>query len=558
MSFRWVRTTMLALAGTGLFLLFSFQSPFVDKYFEIVKNLEIFASVYKELNRYYVDELNPSEVIGGGIEGMLYLLDPYTTFFSEDEVEDFRTETTGKYGEIGVDIMKNSSGKIMIYYLLKNSPAEKAGLKIGDEILQIDGLSLQNKNVHDINNLLRGQVGTKVELLIRKNQNQSQKILKISLTREHIKTSCVSHYEIVKDDIGIVQLKDFNPDASKEVKQAILDLTNKGAKKIILDLRDNPGGLLSEAVNIINLFLPKGTDVVSVKGRTNEWNKTHKALNQPLDVEIPLAVLVNEQSASASEIVSGVLQDYDRAVIIGKRTFGKGLVQSTFSLPYNAKIKITVARYYIPSGRCIQKINYSNKDETSQQEKSSTVFRTKNGRIVDEKGGILPDILTTTPKEPLELIDKLTKELVITDFVLEFIKQKPAPQSPEHIVFTDKDYEEFKKWVTPKLTECKIPIEETVQELDTQTTQLQSEWVKKELSLQVEALKNKINDIKIRLLDENKRLIIKAIKNQIALYYFYEVGKSHLSLLDDEDVTKAIEILSDSSKYYHILNPKKQ
>ena len=337
----------------------SFTPP-AERYFEIAKNLEIFASVFKEVNNLYVDEINPNKTIRVGIDAMLGSLDPYTNFISEDQVEDFRTQNTGQYGGIGA-VTRTIGNRTVITMVYEEYPAFKNGLKIGDEVLKMDGVDLSKLSLEEANQLMRGQVGTPVKLTVKRTGKNDP--IDIEFKREKIKISNVPYFGMIAPDMGYVQLTEFTVDAGKEVKNAVVSLKEKGAKHIILDLRGNPGGLLHEAVNICNIFIPKGKKVVDTKGKVSENNITYQTLNNPVDLEIPVIVLINRGSASASEIVAGTLQDYDRAVVLGEKSYGKGLVQIPRPLSYNSQVKITTAKYYTPTGRCIQVLDYSHRRE---------------------------------------------------------------------------------------------------------------------------------------------------------------------------------------------------
>ncbi len=366
---------------------------FNDKDFQISKNLDIFVSLFRELNLYYVDDINPEKLIETGINSMLASLDPYTTFIPESEMADFRFMTTGKYGGIGA-LIRKAGDYSMISEPYKGFPAFNAGLQAGDTIISIDSTSIKGKSISDVSELLKGTPNTQLNLVI-KRIGVKEPISK-TLTREEVTINNVPYYGMLDDSIGYVRLTSFTKDAANDVKKALLDLKTKNAKSIILDLRGNPGGLLVEAVGVSNLFVPKGQEIVSTKGRVKQWDQTYVTTNPAVDPDIPLVVLVNHGSASASEIVSGSLQDLDRAVIVGQRTFGKGLVQTTRPLSYNTELKVTTAKYYIPSGRCIQALDYSHRNPDGSvghiPDSLISAFKTKDGRTVYNGGGIKPDI----------------------------------------------------------------------------------------------------------------------------------------------------------------------
>ena len=376
------------------FGVFAFQGKITnDRYFEIVKNLDIFATMYKEVNAYYVDEINPSKLMRTGIEAMLRSLDPYTNYIPEDDIEDYRTSTTGEYGGIGAVVdKKNGVSTIVLPY--EGYPADRAGLKAGDQILAINGVLLEGKKSNEISQLLKGQSKSDLTLTIKRFGKEDT--FDVSLTREKITIDNVPYFGMVTEDIGYLKLTDFTTEAGKEVKNAVNELKEDGATKIILDLRGNPGGLLEEAVNVSNVFVGKGLEVVTTRGKLKNWTKTYQTLNDATDEEIPLAVLISNGSASASEIVAGVVQDYDRGVLVGQRSFGKGLVQQTRPLAYNSQIKVTTAKYYIPSGRCIQAIDYSLRNPDGSVGKIpdslKSEFKTKSGRVVYDGGGVNADI----------------------------------------------------------------------------------------------------------------------------------------------------------------------
>jgi carboxyl-terminal processing protease len=366
----------------GLISISSFG--FASGYFEVTKNLDIFTSLFREVNIYYVDETKPGEMIEKAIDSMLKSLDPYTTYIPESEIEDFRFQTTGQYGGIGATIRKRDD-YVIISEPYKGFPADKAGLKAGDKLLEIDGKSVKGKSTQDVSSVLKGQPGVAVNLLIER-PGTKKPIQKI-FTREEVKVKSIPYKGIVDEGIAYVRLRSFTRNCSKEVKDAIVELKEEHeVKGLILDLRSNPGGLLNESVNLCNLFIDKGQEVVSTKGKIKDWEKSYKTSKEPLDKEIPLVVLINQSSASASEIVSGTMQDLDRGVVIGKKSFGKGLVQQTRKLSYNSQVKVTVAKYYTPSGRCIQALDYAHRNEDGSVGKVpdslKTAFQTKNGRLV--------------------------------------------------------------------------------------------------------------------------------------------------------------------------------
>jgi len=410
----------------GLLFLGTFLFAFSERYFNITKELDVFSILFRQVNQLYVDETNPGEMMKDALDEMLSQLDPYTNYIPESEIEDYRFMTTGQYGGVG-SLVRKKGDYVVITEPYEGFPAHLAGLKAGDLILEIDGKNVKNKNTDEVSKVLRGQPGSEVSVLVQR--PGSSEPIKFTLTRKEIKVKSVPYFGLVSDSIGYIVLTSFTEECGKEVKSALVELKDKHKiKGLILDLRNNPGGLLNESVNISNLFIDKGQEIVSTKGRVQEWQKSYKGLNQAIDTELPLVILVNKGSASASEIVSGSLQDLDRAVVLGQKTFGKGLVQTTRNLSYNSKLKVTTAKYYIPSGRCIQALDYAHRDETGSVKKVPdslmTIFKTKNGRLVKDGAGIFPDIILeekTTPK----IVQTLDRNLLLFDFATQYCLNNP-------------------------------------------------------------------------------------------------------------------------------------
>ncbi|HQN93368.1 MAG TPA: S41 family peptidase, partial [Prolixibacteraceae bacterium] len=388
----------LIVGGSALFVagfLLMGLNNIDNKNFEIAKNLDIYFSLFRELNTFYVDEIDAGKLVKESIDDMLTSLDPYTTYIPESDIEDFRFMTTGEYGGIGALISKHGD-EIMISEPYENFPAHKSGLRAGDVLLEVSGKSTAGMSTEDVSNLLKGSAGQEIKVKIKR--YGEKKPLELNIVREKIVIDPISYYGMLDDETGYIYLSNFTKDCGEKVKKTFLELKEeKGAKKLILDLRGNPGGLLMEAVNICNIFIPKDQEVVSTKGKVSEWDKSYKTTGAPVDTLIPIAVIVNRGSASASEIVAGTIQDLDRGVIIGSRTFGKGLVQTTRDLSYNTKLKVTTAKYYIPSGRCIQALDYSHRNEDGSvghiPDSLISEFSTRNGRKVYDGGGVVPDIL---------------------------------------------------------------------------------------------------------------------------------------------------------------------
>ncbi|MBO9703453.1 MAG: S41 family peptidase [Sporocytophaga sp.] len=524
-----------------------------DKYFEIAKNIDIFASLFKEVNAYYVDEVNPNQVMKKGIDAMLESLDPYTNYIPEDEIEDFRTMTTGQYGGIGAVIGKRNERPIILMPY-EGFPAHKAGLMVGDEIVSVDGIEVTSKATSDISKLLKGQSNTQVKVVVKRLGTPDK--FEVVLTREKIKIDNVPYYGMVNNNTGYIKLSDFTSNASKEVKKALVELKEKGAKNIILDLRDNPGGLLSEAINISNLFIAKDKEIVRTKGKISEWNKIYNALNAPVDTEMPLVVLTSSRSASASEIVSGVIQDYDRGVLIGERTYGKGLVQATRPLTYNSQLKITTAKYYTPSGRCIQAIDYSHRNEDGSVGKIPdslrVAFKTKNGRTVYDGGGISPDI-EVEDRTIAPITSSLISKGLLFDYAGAYVLDHKKIKGAKEYEMTDAEYQDFIKWLANKEYDYSTKVENTLEDL--------VNFSKKEkyydaIKPQVESLKAQISHNKEKDLMTFKDEIKEYLEEEIVSRFYLQKGVVEASFDDDEDVTAAIKIFNNPAEFNKLLQGK--
>ena len=547
------RISSFLILVLAVFVLISFKKDPKDNAFEIAKNIDIFTSMYKEVNNYYVDEVNPNKIMRTGVDAMLKSLDPYTVFISEDQIEDYRTMTTGEYGGIGATV-GTRNGKTLIIMPFEDSPARKSGLKIGDEILQINEVKTQGKAQTDISRLLKGQPGTEIELVIKRyGASQTEKV---KIKRERIKVNNVPFSDMVADGVGYIRLAEFTQGASEGIRKALEDLKSKGAKSIILDLRDNPGGLLHESVNICNLFLNKGLDVVFTKGKIAEWNKTYKSLRPAIDTEIPLVVLANGRSASASEIVSGVIQDYDRGVLLGQRTFGKGLVQSTRPLSYNSQVKITVAKYYVPSGRCIQAIDYSNRDEDGKAAKIPDslrrAFKTKGGRTVYDGAGLEPDVIVE--KENLSPIaQSLVSKNLIFEYANEYALKNTGIKPAKEFKMSDAEYQAFVTWVKTKDYAYTTEVEKSYQNL---VEAAKKDKTYEQIQNDLNALKNRISKNKEADLITFKNEIRELLEEEICARYYFEKGKVEARFDNDKEVQEAIKILQSPERYKKILGKK--
>ncbi len=532
-----------------------FTTSYVDSYFEISKNLDIFITLFKELHLYYVDETQPGQLMEEGIKGMLESLDPYTNYIPESDIEDYRFMTTGQYGGIGALIRKKDK-YVVVAEPYQGFPADKAGLIAGDIILEINGKSTEGKNTEEVSSVLKGQPQTEVKLKIQR-YGQEKPMMK-TLLREEVTIKSVPYHGMLDAEVGYVNLSSFTDNCTKEVADAITDLKGKGMKKLVLDLRGNPGGLLHEAVKLSNLFVEKGELVVSTKGKVKEWNKDYTAPSKPMDTEMPIVVLVNSGSASASEIVAGVLQDLDRGVVIGQRTFGKGLVQTTRPLSYNAQLKVTTAKYYIPSGRCIQAVNYAERNEDGSVSKVPdslmTLFHTRGGRPVYDGGGILPDVEV----EPLRLSDiayNLGSKFLMFDYATEFRHRTPSIASAADFRVDDKLFADFKKWLENKEYDYTTESEEVLKKLKEVAEEEKTfDRIRSEYEiLLTKATHNKATDLET-FAPEIKDLL----RAEIVSRYYYQNGRIQAMLTEDVDVKRALELLHDQQAYRKILAPVKK
>jgi carboxyl-terminal processing protease len=538
------------LAAIIILTALSFTRP-AERYFEIAKNLDIFATLFKEVNALYVDDVNPNTLVRTGIDAMLASLDPYTNYIPEDEVEDFRTVNTGQYGGIGA-VTREIGNRTVVTMIMEGYGAQKGGLKIGDEVLKINDLELAKLSREQSNQLMKGQVGTPVNLTVKRYGTDQP--IRLEFKREKIKVNNVPYYGMVGKDIAYIHLSDFTPDAGKEVKNALMTLKEQGAQGVILDLRGNPGGLLIEAVNITNLFVPKGKLVVSTKGKIPENNLSYETLNTPADANIPVAVLINRGSASASEIVAGTLQDYDRAVIVGEKSYGKGLVQVSRPLSYNSQLKVTTAKYYTPTGRCIQVLDYAHRRDDgsvgSIPDSLKKSFRTTNGRTVFDGGGIDPDVKVQAV-EAHALTQVLYEKGYIFDFSTQYVYQHPQPVDPRNFSLSDNEYQQFITWMKDKNYTYKSYLEFGLQQV---TEQAKKEKYYSDLKTQLDQINTKITESKKNELTLYKDQIKMLIEEEIVSRYFLEKGGIETGFKYDEEVKKAVEVLHNNSQYKKVLN----
>ena len=523
-----------------------------DKYFEITKNLDVFASVVKEVNANYVDEVDVKKLIDTGIGGMLQQLDPYTDYIPEEQSEAFSIQTTGEYAGVGalIRVVKN---KTIIAHPYLGYPAYRAGIRVGDELISIDGKNVQGKATEEASAMLKGAPQTEVEVEVKHYGEQSS--FKTKLIRERIKIQNVTYSGLVSPNIGYIKLDEFTPGASREVIAALTKLKSQGANKIILDLRDNLGGSLYEAVNISNVFIPKDKEVVSTKGKSQESNKTYNTLNAPTDLQVPLVILTSGSTASAAEIVSGTLQDYDRALLIGQRTFGKGLVQTTRQLAYGAQLKVTTAKYYIPSGQCIQALDYSNRQSDGSVKKFADSlkreFKTKAGRKVYDGAGLEPDIVL-----PVTEIASLVHELVAEGLVFEFANKycsdhKTAPASLSNFQLTDSEYEKFSDWIRNQNLEYKFEVASKTEALIASSKE---ENNYEQLQQTLSELKAKVDQLFTYQLHRFKSDVKLVVEEEIGFHYKLLEGQSEVGIYRDPEILEAKKLLSDEAKFRKLLS----
>ncbi|MCX6306157.1 MAG: S41 family peptidase [Bacteroidetes bacterium] len=522
--------------------------------FEIMKNLDIYSNLIKELNQDYVDEINPGELTQTGIEAMLESLDPYTNFIPESQVEDYKFITTGQYGGIG-SLIHQQGDYIVISEPYQGSPSDKSGLKAGDKILEVNGKQAKGKSYEDVSSILKGQAGTTVNLLIQR--DGEGKPFEKTITRENIKIDNIPYAGIVGRNIGYIKLTGFTQNAAKELKQAFLKLKDGNELKgMIIDLRGNGGGLLNEAVDIANIFVERGQEIVSTKGKMADKNRSHATMNPPVDLSIPVVVLVDRSSASASEILAGSLQDLDRAVVLGQRTFGKGLVQNVVPLSYNAQMKITVAKYYIPSGRCIQAIDYEHKKKDGSFGKIPDslirAFKTKNGRTVYDGGGINPDVITKA-RQYSNLALALYGKYFVFDYATKFVREHPSISPADTFEISDSIFNSFIDYIHGKDYSYKTKSERALEDL--KNIALKENYfdaIKEEYDhLKTRMEKDKQEDLK-KYGDQIKDLL----KMEIVTRYYYQKGKIVAALKHDPELVDAIATINDTEKYTGILSGK--
>lgn len=524
-------------------------TPPVNKYFEIIKNLEIFTNLYKEINSGYVDELDPARTMRIGIDAMLNALDPYTNYISESEIEGYKAIAEGKYKGIGAQV-KKIGDYVTILQVYENSPALKAGLKAGDRVLEVDGQNAKNRSTDDLNNIMQGVPGTQIQFKIER--PGEKKPFSLTLTREEVDIPNVPYSGMVSDEIGYISLTTFTQNASANIVQAFHDLKsrNPGMKGIILDLRDNGGGLLNEAVNICNIFIPKGEVVVSTKGKTTDQNRVFKTTGNPVDTEIPLVILVNGRSASASEIVSGTIQDLDRGVVMGQLTFGKGLVQNTKDIGYNSRLKLTTSKYYIPSGRCIQAVRYKDGAPAHIPDNERARFKTRNGRVVLDGGGVMPDVMLDSITHNA-LVRNLLEKDVIFEYANKYCFERDSIAPPDQYHFDA--WEGFVKFLSDTKFQYDLDSEKALKTL------LESATREKTISIlqpQIQQMEQGLSIRKENMLNENKTEIGRMLELEIIGRYYFDKGRKKIALRNDAEINAAVALLGDKARYKKILSGK--
>ena len=527
------------------------QNKYDDKGFEISKNLEIFSTVYKNLQLNYVDDIEPGKLMKTAIDAMLASLDPYTVYIPESEIEDVKMQLMGQYGGIGM-LIHQRGDYVYASEPYEGMPADLAGLKAGDKILEIDGQSAEGKTTAEVSSALRGQAGTELKVKI----ERDGKVLEKTLTRREIKMKSVPYYGLVDNDYGYIKLDEFTQNASKDVKDAFLTLKSKNSnlKGLILDLRGNGGGLLNEAVDLVNIFVNKHELVVQTKGKVASRNTKHHTRNAPVDKDIPVVVLIDGYSASASEIVAGSLQDLDRAVLIGSRSFGKGLVQNILPLTYNSQMKVTVSKYYIPSGRCIQALDYAHRDENGRATKVpdslKTAFKTRNGRVVYDGFGIEPDVEIVDSSMMGNITVALVRNMLIFDYATDYAKKHSSILPAADFEITDEIYADFTDFLKDKKYEYSTSTEKALELLKEAA---KDEKYIESIADDIEKLIQKVHSDKAVDLQKNREDISGFIKSELLTRYYYEKGRIEGMLNNDDEVKAAIEILSDKDRYNNIL-----
>ncbi|MCX6260520.1 MAG: S41 family peptidase [Bacteroidia bacterium] len=539
---------IMIVAGVSI----AFLSTQETRDFRIAKNLDIFLALFRELNTFYVDELNPDKLVKTGIDNMLKTLDPYTVYYPESEGDEVTFMTTGKYGGIG-SLVRGGGEYVVISLVYKGFPADVAGIKAGDILKKVDGVSLKGVDTDVVSEKLKGNPGTIINLTIERNGKE----MDFSVKREKIAVPSVPYSGMIDSNTGYIRFTNFTQNCTDDVRKALIELKNNNARQIILDLRSNPGGLLTEAVDIVNLFVGTGNEIVSTKGKVKQFDEAFKTTKSAVDEKIPLAVIINRGSASASEIVAGAIQDLDRGIIVGQRSYGKGLVQITRPLSYNTQLKVTTAKYYIPSGRCIQALDFSHPNEDGSvgiiPDSLISEFKTRNGRVVKNGGGITPDI-EIAPESLSQIATELFFRNYIFDFASIYYWSHPGFKSIDEFSFTDKDYADFENYLTGRKFSYKTITEMSLNELIANAKKDKYYDLHKDIFTE---LQKELNLTLDNDLTTFKNEITELLEDEIIGRYFYEEGSIAWTVKTDEQVLKAVEILNKSQDYNSILQGKK-
>ena len=538
-----------AIAVTAIITLGFLIGGQENKDFKLTKNLDIYISLFRELNAFYVDEIDPEKLVTRSINSMLATLDPYTVYYPEEETGDLDFMTTGKYGGFG-SLIRKSGDYILVTNVYKGFPADRSGIRPGDMMISIDGISLKGVSSDKASEMLKGEPGTEAEIIIRRNGQDLTKRLK----RERIAISAVPYYGMVDENTGYIRFTNFTQNCISEVREALIDLKEKqGAEDLILDLRSNPGGLVNEAVEIVNLFVKPGQEVVSTKGRAKQYDAVFRTTKTAVAPDMPVVVLINRGSASASEIVAGALQDLDRGVIVGERSYGKGLVQVARPLSYKAQVKMTTAKYYIPSGRCIQAVDFSNRNEDGSvgaiPDSLTKTFRTKSGRSVRDGGGIIPDIAV-----PSDMLNRFASELYVQNMIFDFATvyywSHPQPSSPDSLRITENDLEQFRAFLAVKKFAYKTDSETILEEL---TRAAREEGLYDANCEVLEKLKAGLSHTLEREMSLYRSEVTELLESELAGRYFYDWGMVEYSLSRDTQVREAINVAGDRARYASLL-----
>lgn len=546
------KTTLKKRIIVGVLLISVFSFSFVEDLFQVSKNLAIFSAVYKQLSINYVDEVNSAEVMKTGIDAMLEELDPYTEYIPESDIEDYKLKyVSTQYGGIGATI-SNREGKVVVAEPYEGFPAQKAGLRAGDELLEINGIKLNNKNNEQVSSMLKGSKGTPVKLLVQRPGLAKPKEIKI--IREEIRQANVPYFGMLDNNIGYIKLDKFLENSAKEVRDALFELRKNNLNGLVLDLRFNGGGILQEAVKIVNLFVEKDVTVVIQKGRNNEKTIAYKTFNSSEEPNLPLVILVNNRSASASEIVAGSLQDLDRAVVIGQRSFGKGLVQQTFNLPYNSLVKVTVAKYYTPSGRCIQALDYTHRDMDGMVLKVAdsliTEYKTKTGRSVYDGSGIYPDVFVRPLKYSL-ITQTLASKFLIFDFATQYRMENESIPDPGNFKLSEADYNKFIAFLSKRDYSYNTRTERLLNDL---REEAEKENKYADIKAEMDAMKVKVNQGKKNDLILYKEEISRVLESEIVSRYYFEKGRLKQNFKYDNELNESLKIISDKSVLASILS----